>query len=412
MLLNTIFLLGEKYLCGEADIVGNFLRIRKNRDMKRAFKHLLLILSLCIGTNSVSFADEQTSEQKLERARQAYQAKDYELARQTFKPLAEAGHSNAQIYMGAVYDRGLGVERDIKQAIYWFEQSAEQGNVKLQYDLGVRYLNGKDVECDYGKAIYWWQKAAAAGAPQAQYNLALMYARGNGVAVDNDKAIELFRLAADRGLRDAQYALGLAYTKGQNLPLDYAEAYRLFKLAAKQDYPSAQYNLAALTESGEGTSADINEAIIWYRKAAKQGHELAQQRLTKLDVQPLLESQAITESQPGPDINTATVTIPAAMVIHDQGWIKNQPASNYTIQINFSHDKEKLISWLKSQQSLAPLAYFPQQQNGKVIYKAIYGSFIDQAAAQKALSEMPGKLVKLKPWLRRFSGVHGQIHDG
>jgi len=378
--------------------------------MRSAYKHFLLSLSLLIGFafNPVLAAEPQNepnTEQELERALQAYQAKDYELARQTFKPLAEAGHSNAQIYMGAIYDRGQGVERDIKQAIYWFEQSAEQGGVKLQYDLGVRYLNGKDVERDYSKAIYWWQKAADAGSPQAQYNLALMYVQGKGVAVDHDKAIELFRFAADRGLRDAQYALGLAYTTGQNLPLDYAEAYRLFKLAAKQDYPSAQYNLAALTESGEGTTADINEAIIWYRKAAKQGHELAQQRLAKLEAQPVLESQ------PSSDIKTATVTTPAAMIIHDQVWIKNQPASNYTIQINFSHDKEKLISWLKSQQSLAPLAYFPQQQNGKVVYKAVYGSFVDRKAAQKALSEMPEELVKLKPWLRRFSGIHEKIFE-
>jgi len=375
--------------------------------MKSAYKSLFLLLSLLIGFGfnnalAVEPANEKNIEQVFERGRQAFQAKDYELARQTLKPLAEAGDSKAQIYMGTIYDSGLGVQRDIKQAVYWFEQSAEQGDVELQYELGQRYLNDKDIGRDYDKALYWWQKAADAGSYHAQYNLAVMYARGNGVAVDIDKTIELLRLPASHGLRDAQYALGLAYITGQHLPLDYGEAYRLLELSAKQGYPSAQYNLAVLAESGKGTAVDVNEAIAWYRKAAEQGHEKAKQRLARL------EAQSVTENQPV----TATVTIPVSKVIHDQSWIKNQPATNYTLQINVSQNKAKLIRWLKSQQSLAPLAYFPQQQNGQVVYKAIYGSFVDQAAAQKALSDLPEELVKLKPWLRRFSGVHGQLDGG
>jgi len=372
--------------------------------VKTACKYLLVALSLLMVFNAANgLADEQSANQEFERGLQAYRAKDYQLARQTFKPMAEAGHAKAQRYMGSIYDKGLGVTRELRRAMIWFEQSAEQGNVKLQYELGQRYLNDKDIGRDYGKVIYWWQKAADAGSSQAQYNLALIYIRGDGIDVDHDKAIALLRLAAEQGLSDAQYALGLAYTLNQGgLPLDYAEAYRLFKLAAKQGYSSAQYNLAALTESGEGTTADINAAIVWYRKAAERGHEQAKQRLAQL------EAQSVTENQPV----AATVTTPASKVIHDQNWLKNQPATNYTIQINFSHDKEKLVSWLKKQQSLAPLAYFPQQQNGQVVYKAIYGSFVDQAVAQKALKELPEELVELKPWVRRFSGVQEQIHDG
>lgn len=362
--------------------------------MKRTTKHLFILLSLMIGLSlNLANADALTADQAFERARDAYQAKNYEQARQAFKPLAESGHAKAQIYMGSIYDKGLGVERDLQKALYWFEQSAEQGGVKLQYDLGVRYQRGTDIKKDDAKAVYWWQKAADAGLAQAQYNLALMYARGTGVDVDYDKAVALFQLAAEQGLADAQYALGLSYTLGQGVPLDYGEAYRLFKLAAKQGYPSAQYNLAVLTESGEGTRADLEEALTWYRKAAEQGNDLALKRLALLEVKP----------------TSATVSTPAVMVIHDQAWIKKQPASRYTIQINLSQDEEALVSWLESMQPLAPLAYFPQQQNGKVVYKAIYGRFEDAKAAQKALNELPEELVGLKPWVRRFEGVHVQL---
>lgn len=367
-------------------------------DMRSTYKHLILLLSLLVGFGFsyqlvAQTQQDQNTEQQFERARQAYQAEDYVLAQQIFKPLAEAGDSKSQIYMGGIYDRGLGVERDHQQAMYWYEKSAEQGGIKLQHELALRYLHGKGIERDDSKALYWWKKAADAGSSQAQYNLALMYLRGDGTLVDPPKALELFRLAAGQGLRDAQYALGLAYTTGQYLPLDYAEAYRLFKLSAQQGYPAAQYNLAALTESGEGTTTDIKEALVWYRKAAEQDHHLAQQRLAKL------ERQAVS----------ATITTPAAMVIHDQVWIKEQPAAHYTIQINVIHDKDKLIRWLKSQQPLTPLAYYPQQQNGQVAYKAIYGSFVDQAAAQKALNELPDNLRQSKPWLRGFGAVQKQL---
>ncbi|EGG98295.1 type II secretory pathway2C component ExeA (predicted ATPase) [gamma proteobacterium IMCC2047] len=116
--------------------------------------------------------------------------------------------------------------------------------------------------------------------------------------------------------------------------------------------------------------------------------------------QPVMVKQSVSRAS---KIITAT---PAAKIIHDENWVKSQPASNYTIQISVSEDKQKLIAWLRSQQPLAPLAYFPQQQNGKVVYKAIYGSFDDQAAAQKALREMPETLVKLKPWVRGFASFH------
>lgn len=362
--------------------------------MKQVRKHLAILFSLllALSVNQAS-ADEINDDQAFEHAREAYQAKDYEQARKAFKPLAESGHADAQIYMGSIYDKGLGVARDLQKAMYWFEQSAEQGGVKLQYDLGVRYQRGTDIKKDDAKAVYWWQKAADAGLAQAQYNLALMYSRGTGVDADHDKAVALYRLAAEQGLADAQYALGLSHTLGQGVPLDYDEAYRLFELAAKQGYPSAQYNLAVLTESGEGTEANLDEALVWYRKAAEQGNDLAQQRLAQLESKPV----------------SATISTPAAMVIHDQTWIKKQPASRYTIQINLSQDKEKLVGWLKSLQPLAPLAYYPQDLNGKVVYKAIYGSFESSKAAQKALSELPEELIELKPWVRRFSRVHEQL---
>ena len=334
----------------------------------------------------------------------AYEAKQYDKALQLFQPLAEAGRPNAQLYLAVIYDQGLGIPRDFTKAMYWYEQAAEQGDAKLQYDLGVRYLLGNDIPKDESKAVYWWQKSAAHQYAQAQYNLGLMYAQGKGVAADPKRSLTLYRLAAEQGLPAAQYALGLAYTTGQHLFIDYSEAYRLFKLAAEQGYPSAQYNLAALTESGEGVSADIEAALIWYRKAAAQGHELAQQRLARLEEN---KERALSPQSSSQSLNRASSGLSASsnMVVHHDDWIKKQPPSHYTIQLNVSRDKEQLINWLNEQGSLTPLAYYAQQGNKTVVYKAVYGSFADLSTARQALRELAEPLHALKPWVRRFSAI-------
>lgn len=379
----------------------------------------LVLLLLCLGFNGAVAAGQDAATLQFEQALQAYQAKDYGLARQAFKSLAETGHSDAQLYLGIIHDKGLGGERDARRAFYWFEKSAEQGDVKLQYQLALRYLNGAGVAQDYGKARYWMKKAADAGAAQAQYNLGLMSMRGHGAQAKaartaeagarEEQAVALFRLAADQGLRDAQYALGLAYTTGKVLSRDYGKACQLFRLAAEQGYPSAQYNLAVLTESGEGVEKSTDEAIAWYRKAATQGHELARQRLAELDSQiaPGVESKQLPQALT--DVNTATISTPSMRVIHGHSWINSQSAAHYTIQINASHNEEKLVGWLRGQKSLAPLAYYRQQVNGQVIYKAVYGSFKTKTAAQEALVLMAPDLLGLKPWLRRFEAVQAQL---
>ena len=70
--------------------------------MRPAYKYLFLFLSLLIsfGFNN-ALAAEMNMDQDFERGLQVYQAKDYELARQTFKALAESDHAEAQIHMGS-----------------------------------------------------------------------------------------------------------------------------------------------------------------------------------------------------------------------------------------------------------------------------------------------------------------------
>jgi TPR repeat protein len=112
---------------------------------------------------------------------------------------AEQGYASAQYNLGVMYDNGLGVAQDYKEAVKWFTKDAEQGYAEAQYNLGNMYNKGKGVLQDYKLAVKWLTKAAEQGYASAQNNLGVMYEYGQGVAQDYKSAHMWFNIAAANG---------------------------------------------------------------------------------------------------------------------------------------------------------------------------------------------------------------------
>ncbi len=51
------------------------------------------------------------------------------------------GHALGQSNLGAMYDKGRGVDRDYAQAVKWYRKSALKGHALGQHNLGVMYFN-------------------------------------------------------------------------------------------------------------------------------------------------------------------------------------------------------------------------------------------------------------------------------
>jgi TPR repeat protein len=62
-----------------------------------------------------------------------------------------------------MYENGLGVEQDFKEAVKWYQKAADQGHAKAQYNLGFMYGMGKGVEQNYVTAYAWASIAATNG---------------------------------------------------------------------------------------------------------------------------------------------------------------------------------------------------------------------------------------------------------
>jgi len=114
----------------------------------------------------------------------AYEAGNLPLAVREFRTAAETGDANCQYNLALMYERGIGVAKDEKEARVWYRKAAEQGNSNAQFNLRVLYENGHGGGVDFAQANQWYRKAAVQGDALAIGNLGMLYIRGDGVKVD------------------------------------------------------------------------------------------------------------------------------------------------------------------------------------------------------------------------------------
>ncbi|MFQ5995898.1 MAG: tetratricopeptide repeat protein [Acidiferrobacterales bacterium] len=120
----------------------------------------------------------------------AYAAKDYARAMEILKPLAEAGHADAQWWVGRMYEKGQGVDKDMDHVRTWYRRAAKGGQRRAQYKLGVAYARGmQGVEKNEAEAAKWLLSSAEKGYDRAQKVVAHGYKKGKfGFPKDPEKA--------------------------------------------------------------------------------------------------------------------------------------------------------------------------------------------------------------------------------
>jgi len=243
---------------------------------------------------------------------------------------AEQGESTAQVLLGECYIHGLGVKKDIEQAVELFEQAAkggsadgakrlsylftikkdaskglewlrraaELGDPESQLELGQMMLRGETVSAEINMnlselkvektegndelAAAWISKAAEAGLADAQRLLGILYRRGEGVPKDAKTSFAWTRRAAEQGFAEAQYALGWRYIQGDGVDKDYQAAVKWQLAAAKQGYASAQCVLGALYGDGIGVTKDATTALAWFYNAKANGEGLTESEMAKV----------------------------------------------------------------------------------------------------------------------------------
>jgi len=85
----------------------------------------------------------------------AYERVDYASAARLVRTKALNGDPNAEVKLGYLYEKGLGVARDPATAASWYRKSADQGYAEAQAALGRMYFQGLGVQRDPVEGYKW-----------------------------------------------------------------------------------------------------------------------------------------------------------------------------------------------------------------------------------------------------------------
>ena len=115
---------------------------------------------------------------ELEDAERALMSGDYAVAETIYRTLAEQGDVQGMIRLAGLYQKGEGVERDVRQAAQLYRRAAQTGNAEAQFSLGNLYLMGEGVPQDDEWALSFYRLAAKQGHALAYKNMRELYRAG------------------------------------------------------------------------------------------------------------------------------------------------------------------------------------------------------------------------------------------
>ncbi|MDQ3561104.1 MAG: SEL1-like repeat protein, partial [Pseudomonadota bacterium] len=163
-----------------------------------------------------------------------------------------AGLAPAAYRLGSIYEKGLGVAKDLPAAMDWYGRAADAGNVKAMHNLAVLYAEGAGGEPDLERAARLFRQAGEHGVRDSQFNLAILHARGLGVPQDMVEAYKWFAVAAGSGDAEALKRRDIIAAALPQADLAKAQA----AAAAYQPSPlSSEANDVTMPEAGWGESA-------------------------------------------------------------------------------------------------------------------------------------------------------------
>lgn len=162
--------------------------------------------------------------------------------------------------------------------------------------LGTMFLKGEGVERNARTAVEWLTRAAELNDEQAQFSLAECYAHADGVTRDLNRAIGLYGRSAEKFesarevlLRIAErddtegrvaHVIGQLFESGKGFKKSYADALQWYVKSAEKNNVNGAFDCARLLENAsqeeirnaEDVLKTYRKALEWYKTALKLKH--------------------------------------------------------------------------------------------------------------------------------------------
>ena len=120
-------------------------------------------------------------------------------AAELFKKSADAGSERGAFYSALCYEFGIGVEKNVCDALLMYWEATTSGNSYAMNRLGLIYEKGEYVDKDGKEAIEWFRKASRNGFAWGMYNLAKMLLKESEKEENRKEGIEWLNKAAEKG---------------------------------------------------------------------------------------------------------------------------------------------------------------------------------------------------------------------
>lgn len=104
-----------------------------------------------------------------------------------------------------------------------------------------------------------------------------------------------------------------------------------------------------------------------------------------------------------------TLAAPSLDLTANAAWLWSQNPGHYTLQLLGSHRVEALRAFTQKHQLTKQTTYYRTRRDNKEWFVLLYGSYPEREQAKKAINQLPAALRESKPWIRRFSDVHGEL---
>lgn len=255
---------------------------------------------------------------------------DLETAYNSFEKALELGKTEANFYLGVMYDWESYPEQDFEKARTYYEAAGE--NPYAYVALGFNYYFGQGVEADQEKGKEYFDKAIALGCMDGYYGLGQIASEEG----DLTTAMEDYEMAAEKGaeplyMGGAMSQIGRMYYLGIGAEQDYVKAAEWYEKAANQGNVEAMTLFASLCLTGTGTEENEMEAAKWLQKAADLGDTYAMLWLGQMNY----------------DANNMEKAVEWYQKAAEQGNINamNELANMYENGLGVDQDAEKAAEW-------------------------------------------------------------------
>ncbi len=154
------------------------------------------------GTEQIEIKDELTPAQQkqyLQQAKTHLKNKEYKQAREILFQIEKYEIAEVYYQIGIVFNRGLSIKKNQKEAAIFFLRAANLGHLQSQYNIAYMYERGLGTDVKGKEAANWYTKAAEQGMKKAQLKLGDLYYDGIGVSRDLNKAAFWYKKVADKG---------------------------------------------------------------------------------------------------------------------------------------------------------------------------------------------------------------------